>query len=105
MSNVFKFAEGKAKNRRLNIWVLIEDDTTTDDSLMVIIETKRLIDFKTREIIHTRINYGFYTFLMLQEIMFCIANDFEFKKKTNRLMKQFETNKMTFKSNIKVNNL
>lgn len=93
---VFKFIEGRSKNRRINIWALEEDG-----EVCFVVETKRLVDFKTREILHTRTQLSFYTFKLLQEFMFFMVNDPEFKKVTNRFNRQFEENQMHAKTNCK----
>lgn len=60
-----KFIEIKGKNYR----VLVVLDYTDKDNKTFLMQTKRLIDFKTRNILRVNNVFGFETFAMVYEAM------------------------------------
>jgi hypothetical protein len=60
-----KFIEIKGKNYR----VLVILDYTDKDNKTFVMQTKRLVDFKTRNIVRVNNIFGFETFAMIYEAM------------------------------------
>lgn len=85
--NLEKFVIVKSKNRRVNVlWY------TDGDNHSIVIETKRLLDFKKRQITTVRANFGVETFLIMLESMTLLSIDPDFKKATNRIAGQLSKN-------------
>ena len=83
----------KAKNRRIEIFLLPEK--------VFIVKTKRLIDFKTRNILRTENVYSVQTFATLRDLFDLFLNDSEVKNKI--LLKELnDIEKMSVRSNLKL---
>jgi hypothetical protein len=83
----------KGKNRRINVlWC-----ETEEGEHLIKVETKRLIDYKTRNISSVTAGFSYETFIGLGAAMELISQDPEFIKDTNRLSGQLAKNKFTCK--------
>lgn len=84
-----RFATLKQKNRRVTV-LLAEDK---DGNPGFYIETKRLLDFRTRNITTTRMGYSIETFEALFTVMNGIRNDSQYKRILNRMSKAIKADK------------
>ena len=83
----------KAKNRRIEIFLLPEK--------VFIVKTKRLIDFKTRNILRTENVYSVQTFSLLRDLFAYFLDNSEVKNKI--LLKELsEKMKVSVKTNLKI---
>ena len=74
-----KFIEIKGKNYR----ILVLMDYTDKDNKTFLMQTRRLIDFKTRQIIRVDNVFGFETFAMIYE---CMKSIFENETVRNKIL-------------------
>ena len=91
-----KFAFLKKKNRRISILA----GETKDGLLAFEINTKRLIDRKTRHIQSTSVLYGVETMTIIKEVIGMLYDDPEFMMKANKEMGQIAKDKMKCETNI-----
>jgi hypothetical protein len=71
----------KKRNRRINVAFGIDEETQEH---FFIVETKRLVDFKTREITTVITKYGVETFTVLSTLFDTVITDPNVKKRINR---------------------
>lgn len=62
---VIKSMKAKGKNVRIEVYLL-----KTDDFFHFVVKTKRLNNFKNRQISRSEVSYSIETFMVLAEIMF-----------------------------------
>lgn len=84
---LIKFAQIKAKNKRIDILAYQVDD----GSFALVITTKNLFgNWKDRDIHKTNVCYGMQSFLIIRDIMNFMIEDPEFLKIFHREMSQLE---------------
>ena len=71
----------KKRNRRINVAFGINEETNEH---YFIVETKRLVDFKNREITTVITKYGVETFTVLSDLFDTVITDPNVKKRINR---------------------
>lgn len=76
-AKVLKYVFAKGKNKRINI-LLYESQ---DGDKFFTVETTRLQDFKTRNILNTHTVYSVETFFVLSELMEMFISEPEIKNK------------------------
>ena len=79
---LFKYCFLKKKNRRIEILVY-KDELTKD--VCILINTKRLVDFKKREVIVTETAYGTEALHAMLHALMMLDNDSEYRKAVNHL--------------------
>ena len=84
----------KKKNKRICL-ILLE----TKDGLALLIRTKRLIDYKKREILNTEVLYGMETLALIHQVTDMLFNDDEV---SGTMLKEIEALKdeLTLRTNI-----
>lgn len=92
-----KYAYLKKKNRRIKIVFLVSED----GSHSIILETKRLIDFKSRKVQTWSGLIGMDTFDAITAIFDMLREDADFIKSTNRELGQIRKDKFQCYTNIK----
>ena len=94
-NKVLKFIEAKGKNKRINIY-LLEDE---EGSKAFAVHTKTLINFKTREILNSDTLYSVETFAALGDLFSYFLDDSEVKNKL--ILKQLDNiTKFNAKTNL-----
>lgn len=94
---LLKYAALKKKNRRIKI-VFIQDEK---GETALIIETKRLVDFKTRKIQKWGGVLSMETFDAMAAVFDLLREDAEFVKATNREIGQARKNQYQCRTNIR----
>lgn len=95
-----KFIEVKGHNRRIAVfWYVSEADSNEH---AIVVQTKRLLDFKKRHITSTSNLYSIESFLILADCMDAMRNSPEFKKATNRIIGQMDKNRPQARTNLTV---
>lgn len=84
----------KSKNKR--VFFNIYSDGKSEPSIVV--QTKKLVDFRTRNILQTNIHLSVETFLILGESYYEFANDLDVKKIINPFSKipRYKALKITY---------
>ena len=77
--NILGSIKTKSKNRRVNLFVV-----ELGGSKGIIVETKRLVDFKTREIVKTGNSYSVETAIILAEVLGQLLKE---NKVNNKILK------------------
>ena len=85
-----KVANFKKQNKRIDLYVGTVDEGPDKGNTVFIIETKRLIDKKTRHIHTSSVSYGLETMTMLKSILDLLYEDPEFNAAINRELGQLE---------------
>ena len=95
-AEVIKFALLKKQNKRIRILILKYEDGTFG----ITIETKRLVDFKLRQILIADIVYGLESFVVIKGIFDMIMEEPEFLKMANKELGQIMKGKFKCNTNF-----
>jgi len=94
------FFEGKSKNRRVNFYV-VEDD---NGFVFFHIKTKRLVDFANRKITSTDNIYSYETFRSIYEMMSELMTNDGFRNITQKYIDEMKNDIMNVRTNVHVAN-
>lgn len=92
---LIKFFEGKSKNRRVNLYAVKQPDGT----VFFHVKTKRLIDFKKREITSTDHLYSYETFRSIIEMGVALFSNSEFNEQCKKHIDEMKNDQMRVKTN------